>query len=49
MKRDTEFLGHILTKEGIKPNPNKIKDIENLSVPKTERRLKGFLGMTGLS
>lgn len=47
MKRDTEFLGHILTKEGIKPNPNKIKEIENLKLPKTEKKLKGFLGMTG--
>ena len=47
MKRDTEFLGHILTKEGIKPNPNKVKEIDNLKIPKTEKQLKGFLGMTG--
>lgn len=47
MKKETEFLGHILTKDGIKPNPNKIKDINQIMLPKTEKQLKSFLGMTG--
>lgn len=28
LKRETEFLGHILTPEGLKPNPNKIRCIQ---------------------
>lgn len=47
MKKETEFLGHILTKDGLKPNPNKIKTIQDLTLPKTERQIKSFLGLTG--
>lgn len=47
MKRETEFLGHVLTTEGIKPNPNKVSDILLVELPKTEKQLKSFLGMTG--
>lgn len=47
MKRETEFLGHILTKEGLKPNPNKIKTIQDLTLPRTEKQIKSFLGLTG--
>jgi len=47
MKKETEFLGHILTKEGIKPNPNKIAIIEKLLLPRTEKQIKSFLGITG--
>lgn len=47
LKKETEFLGHILTKEGIKPNPNKIKTIQELTLPKTEKQIKSFLGLTG--
>lgn len=47
MRKNTEFLGHVLTSEGMKPNPNKIKCIEDFVLPKTEKQLKGFLGVTG--
>lgn len=47
MKKETEFLGHMLTKEGLKPNPNKIKVIQELTLPKTEKQIKSFLGLTG--
>lgn len=47
MKKNTEFLGHVLTSEGMKPNPNKIKCIEEYPLPTTEKQLKGFLGATG--
>lgn len=47
MKKNTEFLGHVLSKEGIRPNPEKIKVIQEFNIPKTERQLKGFLGTTG--
>ena len=47
LKKETEFLGHILTKNGIKPNPNKIATIEKRTLPKTEKQIKSFLGITG--
>lgn len=47
MKKETEFLGHILTEEGLKPNPGKIKVIQSLTIPTTQRQIKSFLGLTG--
>lgn len=47
LKRETEFLGHIVTPEGVKPNPDKIQKILDWPLPKTEKEIKSFLGMTG--
>jgi len=47
MKKKTEFLGHIVTTNGIKPNPNKTKAITNFSLPKTSKQIKSFLGLCG--
>lgn len=47
MKLQTEFLGHILTADGIKPNPNKIQIIKNLKLPTSQKQIKSFLGVTG--
>lgn len=47
LKLETEFLGHIICKEGVKPNPNKIKAIENYPIPKTTTEIKRFLGLLG--
>lgn len=45
--KTTEFLGHTLTKEGIKPNMTKIENIQKLKIPETQRQIKSFLGITG--
>lgn len=45
--KETEFLGHVLTPNGILPNPNKIKDITELKLPETQKQIKSFLGITG--
>jgi len=45
-EKETEFLGHIVTTEGIKPNPNKIKAIQKFPLPKTTKK-KSFLGLCG--
>lgn len=47
MKKETAFLGHIITTEGVKPNPEKISVIKSWPVPKTEKELRGFLGTLG--
>lgn len=31
--KEVEFLGHVVTPEGIKPNPNKIVAIQNFPTP----------------
>lgn len=47
LKKETEFLGHVLTDKGMKPNPNKIQCIKEYPLPGTEKQLRGFLGVTG--
>lgn len=47
MQKETQFLGHIMTPAGIKPNPQKIETIKNFPIPKTIKEIQSFLGLTG--
>ena len=40
-------MGHILSHEGVKVDPNKIKAIKEWKVPTTINQLRGFLRLTG--
>jgi hypothetical protein len=42
-----KYLGHIVSHEGVKADPNKIKAIKEWRIPTTLRHLRGFLGLTG--
>ena len=46
-RKETEYLGHVLTRDGTKPNPKKIQDIVSLKLPETQKQIKSFLGLTG--
>ena len=39
------FLGHILLKEGIFPNPEKVKKVKNWPTPKSTKEVHSFLGL----
>jgi hypothetical protein len=45
--QEVEYLGHIVSHEGVKVDPNKIKDIRECPIPKTLKKLRGFLGLKG--
>lgn len=47
LQKEVAFLGHVVTPEGVKPNPEKIRVIQEWPLPKNEKELKGFLGMVG--
>lgn len=47
LKLETAYLGHIISSEGIKPNPDKIAAIEKYPLPKTPKQIKQFLGLIG--
>lgn len=47
LKIETAYLGHIISKDGIKPNPDKISAIQNYPLPKTATEIKRFLGLLG--
>ena len=40
-----EFLGHIISKNGIELNPNKIEAINNLKIPTNVHELRRVLGL----
>jgi transposase InsO family protein len=47
LRTEVGYLGHLITEEGVRPDSEKVKVIENFSRPDTAKKLKGFLGMTG--
>jgi hypothetical protein len=42
---DIEYLGCILTREGIKPQPKKVQAILALNLPNNAKELRHFFGM----
>lgn len=47
LKLETSYLGHVISKDGIKPNPDKIAAIQKFPIPKTATEIKRFLGLLG--
>ena len=39
-----KLLGHIVSQKGIEVDPDKVKAIQDMPVPKTEKEVRGFLG-----
>ena len=44
--KEVEYLGHIVSHEGVKEDPNKIKVIMDCPIPKTLKNLRGLLSLT---
>lgn len=47
LRREVAYLGHIVTPDGVKPNPDKISAIQNYPIPSTQKDIKSFLGLLG--
>ncbi|KAK2578984.1 hypothetical protein KPH14_012805 [Odynerus spinipes] len=45
MARELKFLGHIISTEGIKQDPEKLAAIRDFPAPKNLKQLRGFLGL----
>lgn len=43
---EINFLGHMISGEMIKPDPDKIKAITKMQPPKSKKELQRLLGMT---
>lgn len=43
--REFEFLGHIISRDGIRTNPKKIEAVKNFPRPKNMKELQSFLGL----
>lgn len=44
-RREVSFLGHIVSKEGIKTDPSKIEAVKNWRTPDNVTKLRSFLGL----
>ena len=47
LKKHIQYLGHIVSGEGITPLPEKIDSIQRMLPPKTPKEVKQFLGLIG--
>lgn len=45
LSRDVCYLGHVITEQGVKPNPEKIKAVTEFPIPKSPKDIKSFLGL----
>lgn len=44
-RKEVEYLGNVVSKEGLKPLPRTLETIENYPVPKSIRQIRAFLGL----
>ena len=42
---EVSFLGHVLSKKGVSPNPEKVKKIKDWPVPKDPKEVHSFVGL----
>ena len=47
LRKEIAYLGHVITQDGVKPDPRKIEAVKKFPRPKTRRNIKQFLGLIG--
>ena len=47
IKEHLQYLGHIISGEGITPVPEKLASIDDMPPPRTPKDVKQFLGLVG--
>lgn len=47
LRKEVTYLGHLITDEGVKPDPQKIECVRNFPVPTNVKEVKSFLGLSG--
>ena len=44
-RSEVEYLGYLITREGIKPQAKKVQALHNMATPRTRKELRSFLGL----
>ena len=44
-RKEVLFLGHIITQDGVKPDPSKVSAVQNWPIPKNITDVRSFLGL----
>ena len=47
MKTQIQYIGHLISSNGIQPLPKKVRSIRNMPAPRSPKEVKKFLGFTG--
>lgn len=45
LRHEVTYLGHIISSEGVEPDPNKIKAVKQFPTPRNYKNIKQFLGL----
>lgn len=43
-REEVQYIGHVLSKDGIKPDPEKVRAVESMNAPSNVKELRTFLG-----
>lgn len=47
LRKEVVYLGHIISEEGVKPDPQKISAVKDFPTPRNQKNIKQFLGLAG--
>lgn len=47
LRKEVAYLGHIIGKDGVKPDPSKIQAVKEFPIPRNAKNIKQFLGLAG--
>ncbi|MCI0564136.1 MAG: reverse transcriptase domain-containing protein, partial [Nitrososphaera sp.] len=47
LRKEVNFLGHVITSDGIKADPEKIRAVKQFPIPKAVKDVQAFLGLAG--
>lgn len=47
LRREVMYLGHIIGKDGVRPDPKKVEAVQNFPQPRNAKTIKQFLGLAG--
>ncbi|KAJ4425612.1 hypothetical protein ANN_27808 [Periplaneta americana] len=47
LKAELNYLGHVVTAEGVKPDPSKVNAVSEFPTPQNLKDIKSFLGLAG--
>jgi hypothetical protein len=47
LRPELTYLGHVISKDGVKPDPKKVEAVVRFPVPEKEKDIKAFLGLSG--
>lgn len=47
LRKEVAYLGHIISEQGVKPDPQKIEAVKNFPRPRNPKNVKQFLGLAG--